>query len=238
MSDTMNIAEADLSYASFTESDLFAGERQIWTEPDTIAEAVAEVAQYTVLGRVAAADIDESTIAVGAPAFTGTGNGVLTKATPAFGTGVQIGTYSVNLVEVTTDAGKFEVIRPDGTSDGFAVVGVAYDGQVKFTIADGATDFSGAAKFTLAVTADGDAAAGKLVKCVRTATDGSQVPVAIAAYAVDATEGDVTAAVYKGGKFNIAKVVWDASWTTDAQKIAAAPDGANLSFGKLGYSGG
>jgi hypothetical protein len=93
------------------------------------------------------------TIAVGTVAYTGTGNGILTKATPAFSAAAMAGSYRAIATANITNDGSFTVIRPDGTVDGVATVGEAYDGQVKFTIADGATDFVAGDTFVLPVTA-------------------------------------------------------------------------------------
>lgn len=142
---------------------------------------------------------DTGTVTVGAPAFTGTGNGTLTKATPAYGAGVQEGTYTARLIEAGADSGQFEVLRPDGTLDGYATVGVAYDGQVKFTIADGSTDFSAAAQFTLAVSIADLAGAGKYRSADPTNSDGSAVAKAIIIYGVDATSADVVVAALVRG---------------------------------------
>ena len=104
-----------------------------------------------LVGNIMVKTANAGAVTVGAPAFTGTGNGVLTKAGTPYAPDVQAGTYRVQLVDEGTNAGDFIVIRPDGTIDGTASVGVAYDGQVKFTIADGSTDFASPAAFTLAV---------------------------------------------------------------------------------------
>ena len=93
------------------------------------------------------------THSVATPVLTGTGNGTCTLANPAFGTGVQNGDYKVRCTEKTTDSGQFEVVRPDGTVEGFAVIGTAYTGQVKFTIADGTTDFDQTSLWTITVSA-------------------------------------------------------------------------------------
>lgn len=117
----------------------------------------------------------------------GTGNGTLTKANPAVGVGVQAGDYKVRCVEKTADSGLFVVVRPDGTIDGHAVIGTAYDGQVKFSITDGATDFDQTKVFTIPVTlgaekwrgVDGDS------------TDGSLIAAGVLITEVDATDGDM-----------------------------------------------
>jgi hypothetical protein len=105
----------------------------------------------SLVGNVLVKTANAGAVTVGTPGFSGTGNGVLTKAGTPAAADVQAGTYRIQLVDEGANAGDFIVIRPDGTIDGTASVGVAYDGQVKFTIADGATDFASPAAFTLAV---------------------------------------------------------------------------------------
>jgi hypothetical protein len=81
-------------------------------------------------------------------------------------------------------------------------------------------------------------ASGLLTVCDLGASDGSQVPCAIACQAVDANTA-VTAPVYLAGFFNLAKLVWHASFDTTAKKIAAFKyAGSNIQVGTLGYSGG
>lgn len=172
-----------------------------------------------VLGKV---DTNEGAITVGNPTFTGTGDGTLTKATPAYGAGVQEGTYTARLVEAGANAGQFAVTRPDGTLDGYAAVGVAYDGQVKFTIADGATDFSAAAQFTLAVTIAAAAAEGQYKALDLSATDGAEHAAAIAGYAVMTGVGETAsiAGVVRDTEVNGTELEWPAGITAD-QKAAA-----------------
>lgn len=119
---------------------------------------------------------------VGAPAFVGTGNGVLTRAAPAFAAGVLVGNWKVTCVAAAANGGEFSVRRPDGTIDGYAKVGVAYDGYIKFTVADGAADFIVGDEFTLAVTAA--VAANSGVFSV-TAPDGTVLPNATVGVAYD-----------------------------------------------------
>lgn len=81
------------------------------------------------------------------------------------------------------------------------------------------------------------AASGKLVPCNTAATNGSEVPVAILAEAVNATAGDVVAAAYVAGEFNLDFCVFHASFDTEAKKLAAFAPGAAIVIRKLGYSG-
>lgn len=80
-------------------------------------------------------------------------------------------------------------------------------------------------------------AAGKLIVSLETATDGSEVPVAILVEDVNTTSGDVVAPVYVAGEFLIDALVWHASWTTDALKLAAFGDKAAIVVKKVGFSG-
>lgn len=81
-----------------------------------------------------------------------TGNGVVTLGGPAYGVGVVAGTWRAVLIEPVTNGGIWSVFRPDGTREGEAVTGTLYNGGIKFTIADGATDFAAGDGFTFAVT--------------------------------------------------------------------------------------
>lgn len=172
-----------------------------------------------VLGKVGA---NEGAVAVGDPAFTGVGDGTLTKAASAFGAGVQEGIYVIRLVEAGLNAGEFEVIRPDGTIDGHAAVGVAYDGQVKFTIADGATDFAAAAQFTLAVAIAAAADEGLFKALNLLAADGAEIAAAIALYDVTTGAGETAAvaAIVRDAEINGNELEWPAGITAD-QKAAA-----------------
>lgn len=174
-----------------------------------------------VLGKVGT---NEGAVTVGAPAFTGTGDGVLTKATPAYGAGVQEGTYNIVLTEIAANGGKFDVIRPDGTVDGQAVVGVAYDGQVKFTIADGATDFGIDAKFTLAVTIAAATDEGLFKALDLSATDGAEYASAIALYAATTGVGETAkiAGIVDLAEVNGNLLEWPAGITADEKATAIA----------------
>jgi len=81
-------------------------------------------------------------------------------------------------------------------------------------------------------------ASGKLIKSVSTATDGSEKPVAILVSSVDSTAGDVVAPVYVGGTFNVDALVFDASFATDAAKLAAFGDLSTIVLKKPVFSVG
>lgn len=152
-------------------------------EAIVIASGAGKLPAGQVLGK-----ITRGSITVGNATFTGTGNGTLTKSTPAYGAGVQDGDYKVVCVEKTTDSGLFEVLRPDDSSDGFATVGTEYDGQIRFTLADGTTDYAQGATFTVPVSiATGS---GKYIAYAPEATDGSEIAAALLYAPCDATDAD------------------------------------------------
>ena len=208
----MNVLTEGLARAAgyiVSEAHGYRSRQQVW-----LASGGAVLLAGAVLSLLA---VNTGTAAVGTAVFTGTGNGVLTKANPAFGAGVLEGTYKVQLIDEGTNAGDFVVVRPDGTIDGYASVGVAYDGQVKFTIADGATDFASPAVFALPVTIADPTDVGKYV-----AYDGTKPAAAILFEGRDASGADdvrctITA---RDSEVQIDALVWAAGVTSD-QKTAA-----------------
>lgn len=98
------------------------------------------------LGKTSTAAVVASAAAAG-----NTGNGVLTLADPAFGGTVKVGVYRAVCIEPAANGGVFQVEDPDGVIVGIARIGVAFDGPVKFTIADGAADFVAGDAFNLTV---------------------------------------------------------------------------------------
>ena len=78
-------------------------------------------------------------------------------------------------------------------------------------------------------------ASGKLIKSVNTASDGSQTPVAIAVENVTAASADAVGPAYIAGEFNVDALVWDATYSTDALKLAAFGNGP-IVLKKLAYS--
>lgn len=146
------------------------------------------------------------------------GNGVLTLANPAVAAGVVPGAYRVIMLEAVADGGRFEVFGPDGVAIGHGAVGVAFDGVVKFTIADGATDFKANDGWTITV-----ATGTKLVDWDPAAVDGSAVVDSVLLARTTAPDGeDAPALVLRRGPAIIKAdgIVWPAG-VTDDQKAAA-----------------
>lgn len=64
---------------------------------------------------------------------------------------------------------------------------------------------------------------GKYTKSVKTATDGSQNPVAILVDNVDASSADQNGGLYLMGEFNQNRIVYDNTWTVADLKSALRP---------------
>ena len=88
-----------------------------------------------------------------AAAAGNTGDGTAAMHTTETAAGVVAGVYKAVFVEAATDFGRFVVEDPAGVVIGQGVVGTLFDGVVKFTISDGATDFLAGDAFNITVTA-------------------------------------------------------------------------------------
>lgn len=162
---------------------------------------------------------------VGAAAAGGgnTGNGTMGAVT--VGEDAIIGDYIVEIVEAATDAGRFSVIDPNGNRLDDGDVAVAYSNDhLAFTLADGATDFVDGDTFTITVSAG----SGKYILSLAAATDGSQVPVAIAAEAIDASAADKVGLIYLAGDFNQRQLTFGTGHTAASTKVALAARGIFL----------
>lgn len=183
----------------------------------TIKSGEGVIKAGQILGKVRGS---ADTVTVGTVTFSGTGNGTCTKATPAYGAGVKAGNYKAICTEPATNLGTFLVEDPDGVQIGTATVGVAFTGVVKFTIADGSTDFVAGDTFTIPVVFDVDAKEYR--SCDNTNTDGSEVAAAIAISEVDATSAAVdVAAITRDAEVNGNILVYDAALNTAAEKATA-----------------
>ncbi|MBY6239814.1 head decoration protein [Methylosinus sp. Sm6] len=115
-------------------------------------EVIIGNSQTIVVGQVLARQAVPADVTISAAADAGnTGNGVLTLASPGCDANVIGGDYRVVFLEAATNSGRFEVFDPRGVAIGQGAVGSAFAKQVKFTIADGATDFVAGDSFTLHV---------------------------------------------------------------------------------------
>lgn len=185
---------------------LIADARNLVTQP--ILLGAGQLKRGTVLGQQSANPIQASA------ASGNTGNGTLGGI--SVGSGVEIGSYALVAESATT----FSVTNPEGVVLTDATAGTAYtSAEISFTITAGATAFVVGDRFTISVFD----AVGTYVQCVRTATDGSQVPSAVLVDDADATNGPVTAGAYLAGEFNASALIFSSTWTLASLVSAMRP---------------
>ncbi len=162
-----------------------------------------------ILGKVSVGE------AVGAAVSGNTGNGTIT--TVSAGDTAQAGVYQIVCIEPATNIGTFAVENPKGVIIGHAVVGAVFEGEVNFTLTDGATDFVAGDRFTVTV----DEGSGKYKEYNPANTDGSQVAAAILIDYADATVADCPGVILaRHAEVNKAELVWFTG-ANDVQKEAA-----------------
>jgi hypothetical protein len=164
-----------------------------------------------VLGRRTAAAVTAAAVA------GNTGNGAFSAVTP--GVGVQPGVYRVVCIEPIANAGVFTVEDPLGVTIGRANVGVAFAGQINFTIADGATDFVAGDSFNVTVAAG----TGQFQALDLAATNGANVPAGILYdnAPVAATTQNATAIV-RSAEVNGGELTWPVGITAPQRDAAIA----------------
>ncbi|KLK91417.1 hypothetical protein AA309_20190 [Microvirga vignae] len=158
------------------------------------------------------------TLGAATTAFAGTGNGTITMdaTTPVLST-AKVGAYTATCITSAANGGTFRVEDPSGAFIGEVAVGATFSEQIKFVIADGATDFVVGDKFTITVAAG----SGKYKAVTAAATDGSQNAAAIAIYATDATGADTQISVIeRAAEVNGKLLSYGADIDTDAEKTA------------------
>ncbi len=189
---------------------LIAGELKRVTH--NVILTAGKLPRGTIVGRQS-----NSSVTAG-PGATNTGNGTIGGVTA--GTTAQVGLYNL----VATSPTAFSVTSPEGVTEAPATVGTAYAGQVNFTITAGSTAFVVGDSFVVS----NNQATGNFVLCVKTATDGSQVPAAILADSADATSGPTKVGAFFMGEFNINAVLYDGSWAVQDIAVALMPRGIHL----------
>ncbi|MGI4812460.1 MAG: head decoration protein [Janthinobacterium lividum] len=167
------------------------------TQNVVVATGSAVLQRGTVLGRVSSSSLGS------AAGVANAGNG--TVGSMSVGTGPEYGSYILTATAPTV----FSVVDPEGKSLGNATVGTAFTStEVNFTITAGTTAFVAGDTFTLTRFL----ATGTYLPCVKTATDGSQTPIAILVDYLDPTSGAAEGGAYFTAEVNGAKLIYDPSW--------------------------
>lgn len=147
-----------------------------------------------------------------------TGNGTFTlDATTPVLPNAKAGIYAVRCTAAAANSGTFRVFDPNGEVIGDIVVGQTFSDQIKFVIADGATDFVVGDGFGV----DVSVLSTTYVPLNPTATDGTQIAAALSFGTYDATAADVPGlAVVRDAEVNGGELIWPAGIT--AAQIATA----------------
>lgn len=202
------------------EAIMSEGQRSFSRDNVTIA------AEQTVLANALLGKKAVSAGVVVTTATEGTGNGAITMADPPISSKAKDGVYTAVCVTAASDAGTFRVEDPDGKHIGNATVGVAFDKEIKFTIADGSTDHALGKTFRITVALD--AVDFVHVPFNHDGTDGSETPVAYSIYPVVTGVGETkkTAAIVRQAELNGNCIAWptdiDAAEKADAIQALAA----------------
>ncbi|PMQ04167.1 hypothetical protein DyAD56_15880 [Dyella sp. AD56] len=192
----------------YTPDQLVADARNLVSQP--IILGAGTLKRGTVLGQQSVNPIEA------AAAAGNTGNGTI--GTLSVGASPKTGVYTA----IATSATVFAVTDPEGTSLGNATVGTPFTSTgVNFTITAGGTAFVAGDGFNITVSD----AVGIYIECVKTASDGSQTPVAILADDADASGGPVNTGAYLAGEFNASALTFDVSWTLPALVAGLRPYG-------------
>lgn len=147
-----------------------------------------------------------------------TGNGTFTlDATTPVLPNAKAGIYVVRCTAAATNSGTFRVFDPSGDVVGDIVVGQTFSDQIKFVIADGATDFIVGDEFDV----DVSVLSTTYVPLNPTATDGTQIAAGLSFGTYDATAADVPGlAVVRDAEVNGGELIWPAGIT--AAQMATA----------------
>ncbi|MDP9176694.1 MAG: head decoration protein [Gemmatimonadota bacterium] len=209
---------ASFSETTYSPDRLIAGHLPIASKKVTLLSGENRT-RGAVLGK-----ISEGAQSVASAAVAGnTGDGTI--GTVSADANVAAGVYRATCIEPAANGGTFEVTRPDGVVDGIARVGVAYNGSVNFTIADGAADFIAGDSFTVTVSY---AAGEKYKLSASAAVDGSETPDVILVQDCDASAGDAEALVYTRGDFNSNALTLGAGHTVASIREGLRGKGINL----------
>lgn len=142
-----------------------------------------------VVGKVGVPAGETSSVAADAG---NTGNGVFTlDATNPVAAGAIDGIYRVVCIAVAANSGTFAVTDPKGVEIGRVAVAGTFNNQIKFVIADGATDFAAGDAFSVTVGRE-TGTDEQVVGWTPGATDGSQKAAGILIYPCT-TDGSNTA---------------------------------------------
>ena len=153
---------------TFTPDNLPGGSFPMATKAAVIKASAGNLVRGQVMGKITKGEVTQS--------YSGTGTGTLTlDETESRLANSRAGSYTVKCVEAAANGGTFEVFDPSGISLGTVTVGESFSNRIKFSIADGDTDFIVGDAFTITI-AKGS---GYFAAYDSASVDGSEKPCAV-----------------------------------------------------------
>ncbi len=183
---------------------------------------VIAASQTIVPGQILVATGVAASITSSAAADAGnTGNGAITlDGSNPVASGAQDGVYRAVCIAVAVNGGTFEVFDPRGIALGKVAVGATFNNQIKFVIADGATDFVAGDAFAITVgVEDTDLQYGAL-----TTAGAGAAKVALPLYGATtgASETKGVSAITRSAEVNGKTLTWPAGITAAVQASVVA----------------
>jgi len=211
--------------ASFGTEGTYAPDKLLAGDPDmlltrsvTIPSGTAALLRGALLGKITLAGASETHAG-------NTGNGVMTlDATNPVRAGAKQGVYKATLITAAANGGTFRVEDPDGAVLGDVAVGATFDDDIKFVIADGATDFIVGDTFLITIAAG----SGKYILSLAAAIDGSQVPDAVLMEDCDASAAEKITQAHFRGDFNVTAITFGTGHTAASVREVLRGKGINL----------
>lgn len=149
-----------------------------------------------------------------------TGNVLLTMdATTPVLAGAKPGVYTLRVITAASNGGTFRVVDPDGLVIGDVAVGATFANDIKFAVADGATDFIVGDGFDITVATG----SGKFAPLNMAGNNGSEKAAAILLETVDASAADKRVVLLaRHAEVVLQSLVWPVGITTEQKNAALA----------------
>lgn len=215
----MSRALRTLSYTEpSNQSDVLKHEyaTDLCRETETVISGVGVFSHGHVAGRITKGSASSAAKTGG---NTGNGTCTLDGTTPVLPGSIP-GIYTARCLVAVTNGGMFEVKNPNGAVIGHAVVGTAFAKDIKFTIADGSTDFAVGDGFDITIAVG----SGKIGLYNPAAVNGLETAVGLLLSHGDATAADFAGAILLArGPAVVSRLglKWGAGVTTTQQQDAA-----------------
>lgn len=184
-------------------------------------DAITLLSGQNLVAGAALGAVPAGTSASAAKSGGNTGNGTFTlDATTPVQPGAKEGVYTVRCITAATNGGTFRVEDPDGIVIGDVAVAATFSDDIKFVIADGATDFIVGDGFDVTISA----LTYKYVEYNPAGTTGAQIVSGLLMKNTNASAADVATTALRRGPavVNRNDITWKSGMTTAQKNTAIA----------------